>query len=112
MVEKVKSKHETDIDKGWFHAPFPDNIGQLIPTEFYSQVKRWYKVLSKPNSTYMSSNKSLVANFKFDSRLRPPLTQRGGGAIYDDVNARGGGGNWWENRNSWNLGKNWWNERK
>ena len=35
-VEKVKNKNETNIEKGWTYAPFPNIVGQLIPTEFYS----------------------------------------------------------------------------
>ena len=110
-VEKVKRKRDIDIEKGWVYAPFPDNIGQFVPTEFYSQVKRWYGVLSKPNSSYTSSDKLFVVSFKFNSELRPPMTQRSGGATYDDANTCGGGGNWQQNRDSRNLGGNWRNER-
>ena len=39
-VEKTKIKRETDVEKAWIYTPFPDNVGQLIPTEFYSQMKR------------------------------------------------------------------------
>ena len=37
----------------------------------------------------------------------PPLTQRDGGATFDNVNTRDGGGNWRHNRNSQNSGGNW-----
>ena len=111
MVKQVKSKREIDIEKSWVYAPFPDNIGQLIPTEFYSQVKRRYIVLSKPTFSYTSSNKSFVVNFKFNSELQLTLTQRDGIATYDNMNTRGGGDNWRQKRNSRNSGRNWRNER-
>ena len=40
-VDKVKSKHdiEIEIEKVWVYVPFPNNIGQLISTEFYSQAR-------------------------------------------------------------------------
>ena len=44
-VETTKSKRESDIEKAWIYTPFPDNVGHLIPAEYYSQIKRWYGVL-------------------------------------------------------------------
>ena len=35
-VEKTKIKRETDVEKAWIYTLFPDNVGQLIPTDFYS----------------------------------------------------------------------------
>ena len=74
MVETPapKSKRNSEVEKAWTYAPFPDNIGQLIPSEFYSQVKCWYAVLSKPPSAYTTSDKSFVTSFRFNCERRIP----------------------------------------
>ena len=74
-------------------------------------MKRWYGLLSKPTFSCMTSDKSFVTNFKYNCKLSPPQNQRGGGAVYDDVNSRGSGGNWWQNRDNRNSGGNWQNNR-
>ena len=65
-VEATKFKRDSEVEKAWAYTPFPDNVGQLIPSELYSQVKRWYAVLSKPTSAYTTSDKSFVTNFRFN----------------------------------------------
>ena len=53
----VKINRETDIENMRVYALFHDNLGHLIPTEFYSQVKRWYAVLSNLISSYTTLDK-------------------------------------------------------
>ena len=82
-------------------------MGQLIPSEFYSQVKRWYDVLSKPTSAYTTSDKSFVTNFRFNCERRIPQDQRDGG---HDGRQLSGNHNWRNDRNDPNLGGNWRND--
>ena len=88
-VDATKPKRESDIETAWVYAPFPDNVGHLIPTEYYSKVKQWYGVLSNPTTSYKTSDKLFVSNFKFNFKLRPPQDQRGGGSAHDGRNSRG-----------------------
>ena len=71
-VEATKSKRDSEVEKVWAYAPFPDNIGQLISSELYSQVKRCYAVLSKPPSACTTSDKPFVTNFRFNCKRRIP----------------------------------------
>ena len=65
-VEATKFKRNSDVDKAWIYAPFPDNVGHLIPLEYYSQVKRWHAMLSKPTTAYTTSDKLFISNFRFN----------------------------------------------
>ena len=111
MVDKSKTLKEAGVERNWKYAPFLDNFSKLIPTEFYSQIERWYSVLRKPVSSYMTTNREFVTTFNFNYDLRSPHNQRGGGIAYDNVSARGCGVNWRDDWNNQNPGKNWQNER-
>ena len=108
-VEATKSKQDSEVENAWDYMPFPGNIGQLNPSEFYSQVKRWYAVPSKPLSAYTTSDKSFVTNFRFNCKQRTPQDQRNGGSSYDG-RQRGGNRNWRNEWNDQNLAGNWRND--
>ena len=106
-VNATKSKRESDVEKAWVKVHFPDNVGRLISTEYYSQVKRCYDVLSKPTTSYTTSVKLFISSFNFNFELPPPQDQRGGGSAHDGRNSRGVDGNWRNERDSQNSTGNW-----
>jgi len=39
-IKETKSSKEEETERIWKYAPFPDNVGKLIPTEYYSQFEK------------------------------------------------------------------------
>ena len=51
-IKEPKSSKDEETEYTWNYAPFPDNVGKLIPTEYYSQSEKWYSIMRKPESAY------------------------------------------------------------
>jgi len=110
-IKDTKSSKEEETEPTWKYAPFPDNVGKLIPTEYYSQFEKWYSVMRKLQSAYTEQDIVFCKIFKFCFDLRVDQKQRGGGTSYDGNTARCGGGNCKHNRASRTFNNNWRNER-
>ena len=92
-------------------CPFPDKVGNLIPTEYYSQIEKCYSTLRKPLPSYTTKDKEFFPTFKFCFDLRPPMNQCGGLVAYDGAPTHGGGENWQDDQDNRNSGGNWQNEQ-
>ena len=68
LADDPKTKREPDVEKAWIYIPFPDSVDHLFLTEYYYQVKIWSGVLSKPSSSYTTSDKPYITNFKLDCK--------------------------------------------
>jgi len=93
VIKDTKSSIDEETECTWKYAPFPDNVGKLIPTEYYSQFEKWYSVMRNPQYTYTEQDKYFCKTLKFYFDLRADHKHRGGGAAYDGNTAHGGGGN-------------------
>ena len=59
------AKSQSTIEKKWHYAPFPANVEQIRPTEYYVQFKEQYAVYCKSISAHTSSYKAFIVDFKF-----------------------------------------------